>query len=263
MKLHTKLAVALICLSFSAGAQIRNNPNTKDLTLLVDQYICVEKVTTLDAGAGFSAYDWYSEKNPTVSLSKTQTLKNVGVGEYLVILTAVNGCKYRQKVNVYAVEVPEISEIIIKDYTVQIIATKGNLPYMYSLDGVNYQASNLFVNVGPGNYKAYVISKDNCVPDTKEFIIIMYNVLTPNDDGYNDVLDMSLLNTKVDVKFQIHDRNGVKVFEGDNNNKYIWNGKLNGRPLPTSSYWYLLEWKDFINTAAIRQTGWILLKNRN
>ncbi|MNY04317.1 hypothetical protein D3C86_1369890 [compost metagenome] len=122
----------------------------------------------------------------------------------------------------------------------------------------------MFQNVSSGYHKAYVVSKDDCAPDREEFTIIeIYNVLTPNNDGYNDVLDMSLLTTKVDVKFTIHDRNGMRVFEGDKNNRFIWDGKQNGRSLPTSSYWYILEWKDFAYSTSVKYTGWILLKNRN
>jgi gliding motility-associated-like protein len=41
----------------------------------------------------------------------------------------------------------------------------------------------------------------------EEFSVIeIYNLITPNGDGVNDVLDMSLLKYKIDVKFQIFDR---------------------------------------------------------
>ncbi len=231
---------------------------------LRDQEICPEKMTTLDAGAGFFKYDWYNEKNPSTSLSQNQTLEDVGLGEYFVILTAFNNCSYTQKVKITPFELPEISEILIQGKTVTIIAKKGNPPYTYSIDGINYQASNVFTNVPSGSHKAYVISKNDCKPVVAEFSVIeIYNLVTPNGDGYNDVLDMSLLETKIDVKFWIHNRNGSKVFEGDKNNRYIWDGKQYGRPLPASSYWYLLEWKDFIYSAPVKYTGWILLKNRN
>ncbi|WP_379968817.1 hypothetical protein [Epilithonimonas sp. UC225_85] len=58
-------------------------------------------------------------------------------------------------------------------------------------------------------------------------------------------------------------RNGVRLFEGNKINKFIWDGKQNGRALPTSSYWYILEWKDFAYSSPVKYTGWILLKNRN
>lgn len=233
-------------------------------TVLFDRPICPEKVTTLDAGPGFLKYDWYNEKDPSTSLSQKQTLEDVGLGEYFVILTAINKCPYTQKVKITPLELPEISEILIQGNTVTIIAKKGNPPYLYSIDGINYQTSNVFTNVPSGSHKAYLISKDDCAPDTKDFTVIeIYNLVTPNGDGYNDVLDMSLLETKIDVKFVIHNRNGSKVFEGDKNNRYIWDGKQNGRPLPASSYWYVLEWKDFANSASVKYTGWILLKNRN
>lgn len=231
--------------------------------LLMDQSICPEKTTTLDAGPGFY-YDWYNEKDPSLSLGKKQTLENVGIGDYFVILTSFNSCTYTQKVKVTPLELPEIIEILIQNNTVTIRVEKGNPPYLYSLDGINYQSSNIFTNVSPGYHKIYVKSKDDCAPDIEKFTIIeIYNVLTPNDDGYNDVLDMSLLTTKIDVKFSIHDRNGIKVFEGDMNNKYIWDGKLKGRSLPTTSYWYILQWKDFDYSVPVKYTGWILLKNRN
>ncbi|MNK61762.1 hypothetical protein D3C87_809280 [compost metagenome] len=233
--------------------------------ILLDKEICPEKVTILDAGEGlFKDYEWYNEKDPSKIISDIHKLENVGLGDYFVVLTAFNGCTFTQKVKITSVELPEISEILINGNTVTITAKKGNAPYLYSLDGINYQTSNVFQNVSSGYHKAYVVSKDDCAPDIEEFTIIeIYNVLTPNNDGYNDVLDMSLLTTKVDVKFTIHDRNGMRVFEGDKNNRFIWDGKQNGRSLPTSSYWYILEWKDFAYSTSVKYTGWILLKNRN
>lgn len=233
-------------------------------TVLEDKKICPEKLTNLDAGSGFLKYDWYNKKDPGMSLSQDQLLKNVGLGDYFVILTASNNCTYTQEVKITAVDLPEITEILIQNNTVTISAKNGNLPYLYSLDGITYQPSNVFTNVSAGFHKVYVISKDNCIPTIQDFTIIdIYNVLTPNGDGYNDVLNMSLLDTKTDVRFFIQDRNGTKVFEGNKSNKFIWDGKINGRSLPTSSYWYWLEWKDFVYSAPVKHTGWILLKNRN
>ena len=94
-------------------------------------------------------------------------------------------------------------------------------------------------------------------------LILCWLVFSPNGDGKNDVLDMSLLKYKENVTFQIVDRQGKKLFEGDTKNNYIWDGKQNGKVLPTSSYWYIMQWQDFVDSPPVKYTGWILLKNRN
>ena len=47
--------------------------------------------------------------------------------------------------------------------SVVITATGGLTPYTYSLDGVNYQVSNIFFNLGSGSYTAYVKDASNTV----------------------------------------------------------------------------------------------------
>ena len=157
-----------------------------------------------------------------------------------------------------------IDDIQIVGQDITVIATGALVPYQYALDGGDYQISNIFTNVSVGLHKVSVISADNCEPAEKEFSIIkIYNLITPNGDGVNDVLDMSLLRYKMDVRFQIFDRAGRKLFEGNPQNNYTWDGKQNGRVLPTSGYWYLMNWKDFENSKPVSHSGWILLKNRN
>ena len=91
----------------------------------------------------------------------------------------------------------------------------------------------------------------------------MVNFITPNGDGVNDVIDYSELRTKSNVKFQIYDRYGALVFEGNSVNQFIWDGKAKGRPLPTASYWYLIEWQEPNTNTWIKKASWILLKNRD
>ena len=218
-------------------------------------------------GAGF-IYEWFNEENPTSSIGEGHYISDLKVGKYFVIITAPNGCPYKQSVEIKAAEMPTIDGIEISGSTVRIIAKGGTKPYKYAISTngfiSNYQDSDTFTNVSPGLHKAYVISADNCEPVEKEFSVIeIYNLISPNGDGVNDVLDMSLLKYKFNVKFQVLDRTGKKLFEGNTNNNFIWDGKENGKTLPTSSYWYIIEWQDFENSPPVKYTGWILLKNRN
>lgn len=231
---------------------------------LGDKTICPGTKTYLYAGSGFDSYEWYKESDPTTSIGGLETMPDLEIGKYFVILTANNGCTYKQNVEIIAAEFPVIENIEINGSSVRIIANGGKKPYRFAIDNGNYQESNVFTDLSPGLHKAYVVSADNCDPVEKGFSVIkIYNLITPNGDGVNDVLDMSNLALKKNVKFQIFDREGKKLFEGDGVNHYIWDGKQNGKSLPSSSYWYIMEWQDFENSPPVKYTGWVLLRNRN
>ncbi|SHK04329.1 T9SS type B sorting domain-containing protein [Epilithonimonas mollis] len=235
---------------------------------LVDKIICPDDKTDLDIGAGFdnTKVEWYSEDDPSKIIGTGQVINDLPVGKYFVILKGFypNDCPIRQNVEIKAAEFPVIDAIEINGNTVRILASGGKQPYRFAIDNRAYQDSNVFTELSPGLHTVYVISADNCEPVEKEFSVIkIYNLITPNNDGVNDILDMSALKLKLNVKFEIYDRSGKKMFEGDVNNNYIWDGKQNGKSLQSSSYWYVMEWKDFENTPPVKYTGWILLKNRN
>jgi len=226
-------------------------PKTSDT--LEDKNICPGTTTELDAGPGFDKYKW--------STGATTQSINVGAGDYWVDLT-YDGCTYRQYVSVKEVEIPEIVSIEISGTTVTINVSGGNPPYQYSVDGINYQDSNVFYNVPYGQNTAYVTSAEGCLVMADFTVIRLLNVITPNGDGYNDYLDYSGLASKESVLLKIFDRNGLLIFTGDKSNNYTWDGKIKGRPVNTGSYWYVLQWRD-PNTETLRQsTGWVMVKNR-
>lgn len=232
-------------------------------TSLFDTPICKGTTTILDAGVGFTKYDWYNEAAPTVSIGNMDKI-TVGVGNYFVILSSPNGCNYKQFVKVSEAQNPVIDNVLIEGTTVTVLASGGTKPYQYSLDNGSYQSSNIFTNVDLGSHKVSVKDKFGCAEITYDFSLInIQNIITPNHDGINDVIDYSSLLTKLDPRFEIYDRYGVLVFKGDTNNQFLWNGTSNGRILPTSTYWYIIEWNESGNPQRVQFSGWILLKNRN
>lgn len=231
----------------------------KSLTLK-DVEVCPTEDIVLDAGGGFAKYEWNTGET-------TQSIRK-GVGEYTVKLTSSNGCFYHHVVKVTAKELPRVERVDIQDDAITITAVGGNPPYLYSLDGIQWQISNVFSNLLKGKvYQIYVKSKDeevSCKLIPYQFVNIrLVNVITPNGDGINDTIDYSDLRTKSHPKFQIYDRYGALVFEGNSTNQFIWDGKANGRPLPTSSYWYLIEWQEPNTNTWVKTASWILLKNRD
>lgn len=57
----------------------------------------------------------------------------------------------------------------------------------YSLDGVIWQNSNVFVNVNVGSYEVYVKNNTGCISIYKTVSILKFNnFISPNGDGSND-----------------------------------------------------------------------------
>lgn len=225
-------------------------------TVLKDKIICIEAKTTLDAGAGFDGYDWSTG-------AKTQIIADVGVGTYWVKLKTGECISY-QTVTVYASEQPVISSVEISNTTVTVNVNGGTAPYQYSMDSVNWQDSSSFANIVRGDHVVYVKDAYNCEPISVEIVVPnLVNVITPNGDGINDVIDYSALGHKQNLIFTIFDRYGNKVFQADKFNNFKWEGTAGGKKVPTGNYWYSVTWNenDKKNTL-FKYTGWVLVKNR-
>ncbi|WP_417428464.1 T9SS type B sorting domain-containing protein [Halpernia sp.] len=230
-----------------------NFKQPKTSSLLNDVKICPQSSIILDAGFGFDGFLWNTGET-TQSITAT-------IGDYYVDLFS-NGCVYRQNIKISAAEIQKITSILVSGNTATINVFGGTPPYFYSIDGVHYQNSNIFTNVPRGIHTAFVKSIDNCEIVTKEFVIInLVNIITPNGDGQNDVLDYSDLKIKNDVSIEIFDRSGRLVFKNLDKN-YIWDGKSNGRNLPTGNYWYVLKWIEPDTQVPVIYNNWVLLKNR-
>lgn len=225
--------------------------------ILEDKTICMEDTTTLDAGPGFTAYKWSTG-------ATTQTISNVTVGTYWVDLKT-GDCIVRQTVKVYPSEQPVITTVDISNTTVTVYVNGGTSPYKYSMDGIQWQDSNVFTNVPRGDNHIFVKDAYDCDPINITIVVPnLINVITPNGDGINDAIDYSALAGKQNLVFNIFDRYGAKIYQADKSTRYKWDGTVGGRKVPTGSYWYSVSWNenDKKNTP-IKYSGWILVKNRD
>jgi gliding motility-associated-like protein len=132
---------------------------------------------------------------------------------------------------------PQIQEVIIND-TTAIINTIGFGDFEYSVNGINYQDSNIFLLNEGGIYTAFVREKNNCGNDYKPFIIITIpKFFTPNNDGVNDYWTIKQLIYYPKAEVTIFDRFG-KFITKLKTQKYAWDGTLNGKLLNSDDYWY-------------------------
>lgn len=218
--------------------------NTFD-EVLVDETIglCEDSILTLDAGSGFLSYEWNT--NPP---QFTQQITVNSGGIYEVTLTNANNCSKTKTFTIEASGIATIEDIIINDFqennsvTIQISASSlGN--YEFSLDGSNYQDSNVFNNLNAGEFTVYVQDKKGCGIVFESFYILDYpKYFTPNEDGYNDTwyiknLDKRNLQNSI---ISIFDRYGKLLKQIDGMNEG-WNGNFNGNILPSTDYWFSME----------------------
>ena len=92
---------------------------------------------------------------------------------------------------------------------------------------------------------------DNCV---------ISQGLTPNNDGYNDSLDLTFLHDRTGISsLQLFNRYGTLVYVKDN---YIneWTGlSKDGNELPTGTYFYVIHLLGNDPIYGEQGTGWIYI----
>ncbi|EAZ96141.1 hypothetical protein FBBAL38_01940 [Flavobacteria bacterium BAL38] len=213
--------------------------------IILDEEIglCENDVLILNAGPGFSSYLW--DTNPP---QNSQQILIASAGTYHVTLTNANNCSKIKTFTIIASGIAIIEDIIINDFqenntaTIQISSSSVG-DYEFSLDGINYQDSNVFSNLNAGEYIVYVQDKNGCGIVFEKFYILDYpKYFTPNGDGYNDTwfidnLDKRNLENSI---ISIFDRYG-KLLKQINGSGERWNGTFNETNLPSTDYWFEIK----------------------
>nr|WP_284698681.1 choice-of-anchor L domain-containing protein [Flavobacterium lacisediminis] len=205
--------------------------------------LCEDNFLILDAGDGFSSYSWNT--NP---IQTSQQITVSSGGTYIVTVTNATNCSKTKTFNITASGIATIEDIIINDFrennsaTIEISSSSLG-DYEFSLDGTNYQDSNIFTNLSPGEYTVYVQDKKGCGIVFETFYILDYpKYFTPNGDGYNDTWYIKNLDKRnlENSTISIFDRYGklLKQYSADNNS---WDGTFNQNILPSTDYWFTIE----------------------
>jgi len=89
-----------------------------------------------------------------------------------------------------------------------------------------------------------IASKGTCNEILKKEIVIGYpTYFTPNGDGYHDTWNIVGISREFNAKIYIFDRYGklLKQLHPTGNG---WDGRFNGKLLPTNDYWFTLDYKE-------------------
>jgi len=94
----------------------------------------------------------------------------------------------------------------------------------------------------PNNYQAPAETFSNTVIFRQEFKLIIPNAFSPNGDGLNDVFEVKG-HFLANYRLLIYDRWGQILFD-NNNQSRGWDGRLNGKEIPTGAYPYRITGQD-------------------
>ncbi|CAD7812522.1 hypothetical protein CHRY9390_02525 [Chryseobacterium aquaeductus] len=225
------------------------------------QYFCPGESFTYTVnveGQTIVSYVWTNPSGQAVS--NTDTVTGNVEGTYSLTVTSDNGCTYTATFEAKYYDVPVIQQLVANGSSFTVTAT-GSQPILYSIDGITWQSSNVFYNLPTGITTFYVkYVEGKCIIKQDGVILDIKNAITPNGDGANDkwiVKNLHVFGTKM-TNVKIFDRYQYLIFEQNTNTQIIWDGTIAGRPIPTSSYWYVITLPD-----GRTFTGWVLVKNNN
>ena len=90
-------------------------------------------------------------------------------GNYTVTIKDQNNCRPINPAVVAVLPPPSVTNTImaatcsLNNGTITAAVSGGTSPFQYSIDGVNYQPSNIFTGVAPGSYTITIKDANNCI----------------------------------------------------------------------------------------------------
>ncbi|RZK12278.1 MAG: T9SS type B sorting domain-containing protein [Flavobacterium sp.] len=223
--------------------------------LLEDRYLCINNVSGLpfnsvriECGVPNQnhSFVWTLDGNPLPTTTNRHEATETGIYEVTVTNT-ISGCSNTASCEVSesstAIATATVGEDFNLNQTITVNVTGGSGVYLFQLDHGVPQESNVFTYAHQGEYTITVIDKNGC--QDLELIVFALNYprfFTPNGDGFNDTWGIKGL-TDLNAKTYIFDRAG-KLVKFLNASGEEWDGTLNGRQLPSTDYWFLLEYKN-------------------
>ena len=204
-----------------------------------DRVMCAGDVVTLTADSGNSNVMW--------STGSTEKSLNITTpGEYSVKI-AQDGCTAMDKIMIAFVPPINIdlgeSKILCPGEIVVLNAASASATYQWS-NGAN--SSSISVS-NSGLYAVQVETACETFNDEVEIIVVddyccnltAPNIFTPNDDGMNDVFEITSPSNLDQFQLKIYNRWGRIVFEGTDIANH-WDGKnANGEPASSGVYFWV------------------------
>ena len=200
----------------------------------------------IDTGLSPIDYSFEWSYNDTIIATETNSsIMPTAGGTYSVTITNnITGCTNTDTTEVIesappSLEVNLVTQAFADNHVIEALAT-GIGVYEYSLDGGPWQAEGTFSNVSAGTHEITARDRNGCGIATASLFVIDYPLyFTPNGDGNNDTWNIPSIGSS--AKIYIFDRYG-KLLKQLSPTGAGWNGTFNGNMMPSSDYWFMVEY---------------------
>jgi len=202
-------------------------------------------------------FQWYNGTEVEVNTNSGSVIINgatgsayfpITAGDYTVLATNIaTGCRIPASTIVVGSYPPEnisveLLSTAFSGNNIIEVTVVGIGEYEYRLDFGTWQSSNRFENITGGEHVVYVRDLLNCNELSEIQIVIDYpKYFTPNGDGYHDTWNIKGIGTQPSSKIYIFDRYG-KLLKQLSPKGIGWDGTFNGDKLPSSDYWFIVEY---------------------
>ncbi|WP_299362516.1 T9SS type B sorting domain-containing protein, partial [Winogradskyella sp.] len=205
-----------------------------------DQVICLDDLpltVSAQTGDALDTYLW-STGETAAEIEITET------GSYSVTVTSTFGCQATGTFNVAESEAATIDVVETVDFSDPnniTITISGIGDYLYQLNDLPPQTSNVFNDVPIGYNTVTVIDLNGCARITREVLVVdIPKHMTPNGDGDFDTWHIVGVETLPGTVVHIFDRYG-KLLKELRHDSLGWDGTFNGNKMPTGDYWYVAD----------------------
>lgn len=206
-----------------------------EIPQVVDEELsfCENEEITLSAEVDNVNYLWN-----TGAITSEITVNAIGI--YMVEVTNSEGCSSIKTITLTQIDTPIIESVNSEGSSI-IVTTLNFGDFEYSLDGILYQSSNVFLAVEGGLYTIYVQELNGCGIVTQDILhFVIPRFFTPNGDNKNETFNLKGIEYFSSSEVFIFDRYG-KLLKASKNTAFVWDGTFNNQPLPTADYWYIIK----------------------
>ena len=184
---------------------------------------------TITGGLAPITTQWYDANDTLISTS--ESISNLAAGSYQVVVTSADGCEDSTN---FIIENPTAIALQITlsqfgdynlsvfesgDGSIEVTATGGAGGYQYLWNpAIAGDSVNFVQNLNSGDYNLTVTDSNGCKLDTliiltEPFKLEVYNALSPNGDGINDVYIIDGSWACSESIFKVFNRWGSLVYE--------------------------------------------------